>query len=311
MSQLLLPLANLASEIMNEWKGRIRAVTVIDYSKLSDEKDVEENKEDEKEGSDEEGGVRVILGWQDVPFMRELLRRLKSILRRKPECDESTSIRPLLLDLQGVPRFKQNEIDSSIEMPFYPPPSASDVTTDQWYYLEQFLAQIRRLMELVSLSGVPFLVEERMTGGSDKNSLLSLVEECKKVWDEELFRAQFMDWYDMVKIQHELNLGRATDQTNTLSKLSEKIREAEIELSIAMASKDQLERVLKRLEALRADKMARYKVLAHITFDVGYRELNDGIVVEPPSEDDITVELPSLSSVPSVFGNQLALSGEL
>lgn len=44
-------------------------------------------------------------------------------------------------------------------------------------------------------------------------------------------------------------------------------------------------------------------------FDIGYRELNDGIVVEPPS-DDATVDFPRLS-VPGLFGDQLTESGEV
>ena len=47
MSQMLLPLANLASEIMNEWKWRLRAVAVIDYpgGGLEEKEDEEENKD--------------------------------------------------------------------------------------------------------------------------------------------------------------------------------------------------------------------------------------------------------------------------
>jgi len=324
MSQMLLPLANLAAEIMDEWKGRLRAVAVVN----STEQDEEENNGDHSQKVLDT--VSVTLGWQDVPYMRELLRRLKSILRRKPDVDESTGIRPLLLDLQGVPRHKQDPIDSSIDMPFYPPlnskPSLFERFTsekpgennDQWFHLEQFLSEVGKLLELLTIPNIPFLVEERMAGKKgDKNTLLDLIEQCKEMWDEEMFRAQYKDWFDMVKRQQELNAGGAdfSMDNNTqgsptsLSELSEIIREVEIELSIAMASKDQLERVHKRLEALRADKLARYKVLAQIVFDVGYRELNDGIVVEPPA-DDSTVEFPKLS-VLGVFGDQLTLSGEV
>ena len=75
MSQMLLPLANLATEIMNEWKGRLRAVTVIDDG--GQEEDEEEYKDLEDDDEDSDGvhdTVRVLLGWRDVPFMRELLR---------------------------------------------------------------------------------------------------------------------------------------------------------------------------------------------------------------------------------------------
>lgn len=315
MSQMLLPLANLATEIMNEWKGRLRAVTVINRSGRDEEDG--ESSDDEEENVQIGDSVDILLGWADVPYMRELLRRLKSILRRKPDLDESTGIRPLLLDLQGVPRHKHDPIESSIEMPFYPPTSKPS-PDDEWFYLEQFLSEVGRLLELLSLPNLPFLVEERMAGSKgDKNILLDLIAQCKEVWDEDMFRAQYQDWFDMVKRQQGLNAGGANPDTTsstedpllTLHEFSETIREAEIELSIAMASKDQLERVHKRLEALRADKAAKYRVLRHIVFDLGHRELNDGILIEPPS-DDATVVYPKLSE-PGLFGDQLIVSGEI
>merc|ERR1711862_932635 len=92
MAQMLLPLANVAREINSVWKGRLRAVTL----KLGDEEDGEET------------GRKILLPWQDVPYMRELLRRLGSILCRKPGPDESTGVRPLLLDLQGTSRHNRD-----------------------------------------------------------------------------------------------------------------------------------------------------------------------------------------------------------
>lgn len=245
----------------------------------------------------------------------------------------------------------------SIEMPYYPPQSTPTLferltstserrrekfKDDEWLHLEQFLSQIRKLLELLAVPSMPFLVEEKIAGSkgsreNNKNSLLDMLAQCEEAWDEDMFRAQYKDWYDMVKRQQRLNAGgggghgdgglrhEGPSSNSSLSELSASIREAEIELSIAMASKDQLERVHKRLEALRADKDARYRVLAHIVFDVGYRELNDGILVEPPEEGGSgdgngggfgvtranTLEFPRLTSVvPGVFGDQLAMSGE-
>ena len=65
---MLLPLANLASHIMCEWKGRVRAVAVI--------KETEEQVGHDNDSSPnvDESSVKVVLGWRDVPFMRELLR---------------------------------------------------------------------------------------------------------------------------------------------------------------------------------------------------------------------------------------------
>jgi len=72
MSQMLLPLSNLAVEIMTEWKGRIRAVAVANPPGH----DEEENNDDDDSSDDDEilEPMRVLLGWQDVPYMRELLR---------------------------------------------------------------------------------------------------------------------------------------------------------------------------------------------------------------------------------------------
>ena len=315
MSHMLLPLANLAAHIMCEWKGRVRSVAIMKDSKQ------QVGSDSNLSASVDENLVKVVLGWRDVPFMRELLRRLKSILRRKPDhLDESTGIRPLLLDLQGIPRYKQDLTDSSIEMPFYNPLNISaDDDNDPWFELRNFTSEVDKLLELLSIPNIPFLVEDRLAGNK---SLLDHIQQCTEVWDKKMFEAQYMDWFDMVKRQQELNVGEADSTTAvdggvkqdlipniTLSELSKVIRDAEIELSIAMASKEQLERVYKRLEALRVDKAARYKVLAQIVFDVGYRELNDGILVEYPP-DDLVIEFPKLS-VLGIFGQQLTLSGEV
>lgn len=69
MSQMLLPLANLAAEIMNEWKGRLKAVAVVDYVAQDDEEEMSSDPSDD--GHD---FYTVALGWKDVPYMRELLR---------------------------------------------------------------------------------------------------------------------------------------------------------------------------------------------------------------------------------------------
>ena len=242
--------------------------------------------------------------------------------------DESTGIRPLLLDLQDIPRHNQGPIDSSLEIPFYPrsphigksffgkmTDKEYEEHSDEYHHLESFLFEIRKLLEQLRIPNMPFLVEERGSKGS-KNTLLALLEQVEEVWDEDMFRAQFKDWFDMVRCQQKLNAGRVDattddqeDTATTLSELSETIREAEIELSIAMASKDQLERVHKRLEALRADLNARYKVLAQIVFDIGYRELNEGIIVAKPNKH--CLEFPKLSGLPGVFGRQLIESGEV
>jgi hypothetical protein len=74
---MLLPLANLATEIMIGWKGRLRAVTVVDFPGNGGHgADEEENKKShgEEEAGSDFATVRILLGWRDVPYMRELLR---------------------------------------------------------------------------------------------------------------------------------------------------------------------------------------------------------------------------------------------
>lgn len=204
-----------------------------------------------------------------------------------------------------------------MEIPFYPPLSRID---HKWFHLDQFISEVDKLLHLLKIPNTPFVVKERIPGiKGEKTTLHDLIEQCTKVWDEELFSAWYKDWFDMVTRQQELNAGandtRSTvderlhhEEPTSLSELSEIVREAEIELSIATASKDQLERVYARINALHADKAARYKVLTQIVFDVGYRELSRCILVDSPPDDEV-IEYPQLS-VPGVFGDQLTLSGE-
>jgi hypothetical protein len=70
MSQILLPLSHLATEIMDQWKGRLRAVAVL-TSELEDS-DMEDNSNGEDESVDLI--IEEILSWSEVPHMRELLK---------------------------------------------------------------------------------------------------------------------------------------------------------------------------------------------------------------------------------------------
>ena len=68
MSQILLPLSDIAAEIMDQSRGRIRAVALVVND--SEESDVEDD-------SDEESGewsMEEVLGWRNVPRMKELLK---------------------------------------------------------------------------------------------------------------------------------------------------------------------------------------------------------------------------------------------
>jgi len=299
MACILLPLSHVAAEIMDSMRGRIRAVAILTN-------DLEENDTDDT--SDDESAelnIEEILGWKDVPHMRELLKCLKTILCRKGGADESSGIRPLLLDLQGVPRRNDDLVDLSIEVPFYKHPSRKrsvSAPEEKWYYLDQFIQQVETLLKLIAQPNTPFLI------GDEKGTRRwqELVQNTE-VWDSDLFRAQYQDWFDMVTRQHELN---NTNDGSSLAQISESLRAMEIELSIAMASAPQLELVRQRLEALLVDKKARYLVLAQIINDVSLRELNENIVVLPTTED-MSTDFPELSGALGLFGTQMLASEEV
>ena len=63
MSQMLLPLSNLAAEIMDVWKGRIRAVAMVEG--IADDEDFP---------ADTLEPLISNFSWAEVPYMRELLR---------------------------------------------------------------------------------------------------------------------------------------------------------------------------------------------------------------------------------------------
>lgn len=198
-------------------------------------------------------------------------------------------------------------MDSSIEIPIFPP-LGTDLSN-----LEVFVQQVQLLQKVLNIPGMPVLAEERLSGSkSDKATMHELVKKFNEVWDEEMFVAQYKDWFDLVTRQQELNAGTVSEdgeQQPSLTELSEAIRETEIELSIAMASKDQLEMVRKRLEDLRSSKSKRHAVLASIVQDVAMRELNELIIVSPPEENAVA-EFPELSEL-GLFGEQLTMSGEV
>ena len=104
--------------------------------------------------------------------------------------DESSGIRPLLLDLQGVPRHNNDSVDISTEVPFYKSLHQNSNSENKWYYLEQFIQNVEVLLKLIAQPGTPFLM-----GNDDKGSRRwqQLVKNCIEAWNADLFQAQYQD----------------------------------------------------------------------------------------------------------------------
>lgn len=237
-----------------------------------------------------------VLDKGDVPAMDDLLRRLRSILCRKAGSETSTGIRPLLLDIQGVAR--DDTLALSQQEPFGAHSSGTkyDATLQR---LKRMLSLLRCLNTLCKTKG-GFQTE---TGKKELDVPPTVLKACS-VLDVEIFEAQFKDWHAMVQRQRELSTG---EDGPLFAELSEEIRIAEIEVSIAIAAQPALEMVRQRLDMLEKDRMKRFQVLKDIAGEVCLREMYMNLVLAPPAKDAV-LELPEISSL-GVFGLQLQIAG--
>jgi hypothetical protein len=227
----------------------------------------------------------------DAPLLLDTLRRLKSILCRKVGPDSSTGIRPILLDLQGIPRDEER----------HHPPARSYFVTELEIdrRLDIFIQQLRTLRELCCDS------KRHAFYRSDKKVELDvpswIARGCDE-FDHELFRCHFEDWMAMVQRQHELT------RENDFEELAESIRQAEIQMSLATATNQSLDVVRLRLEAIESDREKRWIVLKEILEDVCLREINLHVQVLKPNKDKI-LALQATSAL-GIFGFALQMAGE-
>lgn len=206
------------------------------------------------------------------------------MLCRKVGPDTSSGIRPLLLDLQGVPR------DESLDRP-------QIVQNDRdamMARLTTLVAELKLLGTLCKTRGA-FVTDKR--GDIDVPS--TIAKACSQ-FDDELFVAQCEDWYDMVREQHAL--------VAEFGDISEAIRLAEIEKGISMANEANLGALRQRLELIAADRRKRYEVLRETVEEVCRREMNWHVKLLPP-EKDLVLTLPD-TSVLGVYGPALLAAGE-
>jgi hypothetical protein len=217
--------------------------------------------------------------------LQETMRRLKGLLCRKTSPDMSSGIRPLLLDLQGVPRDEEQFGHHS---------NAGKDANAVEELLDRFVEQLQTLGALCEASG-GFRVEKRME--------LDLPTTIVRGWtDFELFRCQFLDWHTMAQRQQELT--RRTE----FEELAENIRRAEMEISIAVASGQSLEKVRQRLEIIATDREKRLQILQEMVEEVCLREMDLHVRVIAPDRQQLLALQPT--SALGVFGLPLQMAGE-
>jgi len=237
--------------------------------------------------------------------LTETLRRLKGLLCRKAGADTSAGIRPLLLDLQGVPR------DEEIPLSAGTPPITADngqlpppVLDDMLARVDKLISELRILGQLCAVQRNAFLVQDRSYSKLDLPT--SIVRGCNtENFDEELFKCQFEDWYNMVRRQHEL-----TERTN-FDDLAEKLRQAEMQMSLAVAAPAQLQVVRERVEMITGDRTKRFEVCKEMIEEVCVREMNLFVDVKAPNQTQpLALQSTTATSGLGEFGLPLLMAGE-
>lgn len=208
------------------------------------------------------------------------------MLCRKAGPETSSGIRPLLLDLQGVPR------DESLDR-------SQALKSDK----DAMLARLNALVDELKLLGTLCKTRGAFVNDSKRGDIdvpATITKACGQ-FDAELFVAQCEDWYDMVREQHAL--------VANFQDLPEQIRRAEIEKGVSVANDTNLGALRQRLELIAADRRKRYEVLRETVEEVCRREMNWHVKLLPP-EKDYVLTLPD-TSVLGVYGPALLAAGEI
>ena len=90
--------------------------------------------------------------------------------------------------------------------------------------------------------------------------------------------------------------------------LAEDIRKAEMEMSLAGTTEQQLRVVQQRLEMIATDRQKRFDILKDMVEEVCLREMNLHVQVQAPDQQR-TLILPQTSAV-GLFGIPLQMVGE-
>ena len=186
-----------------------------------------------------------------------------------------------------------------------PRDETSSITSPSPVPTEMDTLSLQRLDTLVhNLQLLGSLIKNRNAFHTDKRGDVdfpnSVAKGCTEEFDAELFHCRVQDFFTLVKHQRKL--------VDTIEKLEGKIRSAEMEMSLAVASNQSLEMVRQRLELLATDRQKRFEVLKQMVEEVCLREMNLQVRLEAPVREKTL--LLKKSPALGLFGYELQQAGE-
>jgi hypothetical protein len=213
-------------------------------------------------------------------------------LCRKGGTGISTGIRPILLDLQGFPRDDEGPGQSTTRGGGH----LNDGRIDDFlWHLECLSALVKRKNAFAAIKPSSNHQQQHHV---EFNA--AIVKGCTESFDVELLKCQLLDWFSMVERQQVL-------QTEN-GDLPDRIRQAEMAMSIAGAPEQSLNMVKERLERMQADRKLRLDVLKELLEDLCLREMNLYVQVTGPDPKQSLV-LKKTSAV-GFLGIPLQMAGE-
>ena len=230
------------------------------------------------------------------------LQRLKYLLCRRAGPETSTGIRPLLLDIRGVPRDEDwlvasmnDPITSKTDSDNTPP----SLDPRSMRRLQKLVKHLQMLGTLMNTKSAFHCTDRR----SDIDFPANLIKGCCEDLDTDLVMCQVQDYFALVNQQT-----RLVKEHDLEESLEASIRQAEMELSIAAASDQSLGMVRQRLELLATDREKRSEVLKQMVEEVCLREMNLFVELQAPEKCRTLLLQPT--SALGLFGKALVKAGE-
>lgn len=225
----------------------------------------------------------------------------------------SFDLRPLLMDLQGVPRkvlggglYVDDKDSDTPRGRRHAPDDLSVYPFGCFPGLDPVEAngrRIRRFTQLLRLLANLISPPRRLPDGSVPPPPVPDDPICPPAlggavsFDPPLFHAQYDDWHHAVRSQHDLS------RTRAFSTLPERIQRAEMELGFLSATRHALEGLRQRLQALETERRRRLEVLRETVAEVCARELGREVgLAEPALEEVLSLRK---SGVKGVFGEMV------